>query len=75
MNKKIISGLLALSMLVMIAGAATAAKGGNTCTTIQSGEILASDGSTIVPGYDDWGYNYQAHMFNGLYCDSHRDAA
>jgi len=44
------------------------------CTTIQSGELLASDGSVITTGYDQWGYNYQAHMFNGMYCDSYRDA-
>jgi len=35
------------------------------CTTIQSGELVASDGSVIETGYDQWGYNYQAHMFNG----------
>lgn len=45
------------------------------CTTIQSGEFLASDGSVISTGYDQWGYNYQAHMFNGGYCDAYRDAA
>jgi hypothetical protein len=44
------------------------------CTTIQSGDLVASDGSTIEVGYDQWGYNYQAHMFNGGYCDSYRDA-
>lgn len=45
------------------------------CTKIQSGELLASDGSVIETGYDQWGYNYQAHMFNGGYCDAYRDAA
>jgi len=45
------------------------------CTTIQSGELYASDGTLITTGYDEWGYNYQAHMFNGYYCDSYRDAA
>lgn len=45
------------------------------CTTIQSGELFASDGSVILPGYDEWGYNYQAHLFNGYYCDAYRDAA
>lgn len=45
------------------------------CTTIQSGELLASDGSVIELGFDDWGYNYQAHLFNGGYCDAYRDAA
>ena len=47
----------------------------NECTTIQSGELLASDGSVIQTGYDEWGYNYQAKAFNGYYCDAYRDAA
>lgn len=46
-----------------------------TCTTIQSGELLASDGSVITVGFDQWGYNYQGHLFNGGYCDAYRDAA
>lgn len=52
-------------------------KGGSTCgcTTIQSGELFASDGSVIEVGYDEWGYNYQAHLFNGGYCDAYRDAS
>ncbi len=41
------------------------------CTTIQSGELYASDGSLITTGYNQWGYNYQAHLFNGAYCDYH----
>jgi len=45
------------------------------CTTIQEGTLLTSDGTTIVPGYDEWGYNYQAHLFNGYYCDSYRNAS
>ena len=45
------------------------------CTTIQSGDLVDSEGNIIETGYDDWGYNYQAHMFNGLYCDSYRGAA
>ena len=44
------------------------------CTTIQSGELVDSAGNTIEVGYDDWGYNYQARKFNGLYCDSYRNA-
>lgn len=44
------------------------------CTTIQSGELVASDGSVITTGFDIWGYNYQGHMFAGFYCDSYRDA-
>jgi len=48
---------------------------GKPCATIQSGELLTSDGSIIDTGFDDWGYNYQARMFNGKYCDAYRDAA
>lgn len=43
-----------------------------TCTNIQSGQILTSSGQVIEPGYDEFGYNYQALMFNGRYCDSDR---
>jgi hypothetical protein len=28
-----------------------------------------------MTGYDSWGYNYQANMFNGGYCDAYRNAA
>ena len=45
------------------------------CTTIQDGVLLTSVNTPITTGYDEWGYNYQAHIFNGLYCDSYRDAA
>jgi hypothetical protein len=45
------------------------------CLTIQSGELLNSAGEVITTGYDEWGYNYQANMFNGGYCDAYRDAA
>lgn len=44
------------------------------CTTIQDGSLFASDGSLIEPGFDRWGYNYQAHIFNGTYCDAYRNA-
>jgi hypothetical protein len=51
------------------------ASAGDKCTTIQSGELLTSGGDVITPGYDQWGYNYQANMFNGTYCDAYHDAA
>lgn len=46
-----------------------------TCTTIQDGTLLTSDGRVITTGYDEWGYNYQAHLFNGKYCDSYQNAS
>lgn len=50
------------------------AKKSNGCITIQSGTLLRLDGVPIVLGFDEWGYNYQAHLFSGGYCDSYRDA-
>lgn len=41
------------------------------CATIQDGTIYTSTGEAIVPGFDQWGYNYQAHIFNGMWCDYH----
>jgi len=52
-----------------------AKKTDKACTSIQDGTLLTSEGQVITTGYDEWGYNYQAHMFNGYYCDAYRDAA
>ena len=45
---------------------------GNGCTTIQDGTIEAKTGEIITMGYDEFGYNYQSHIFNGRYCDYDR---
>lgn len=50
---------------------ATMAKKGG-CVTIQDGTIYDSTGELITTGYDRFGYNYQAHLFNGRYCDYDR---
>lgn len=42
------------------------------CATIQSGTIHDALGQTIVMGFDEFGYNYQAHEFNGTYDSSDR---
>jgi len=52
----------------------TNAMAAEVCTTIQDGTLLTSAGEVIVPGFDKWGYNYQAHIFSGGYCDSYRNA-
>jgi hypothetical protein len=66
--------VLALALLALPVGV-LAGQGSDTCTTIQDGELETSDGQPIEPGYDQWGYNYQAHLFNGTYCDAYRNAA
>lgn len=70
--KRVLFIVLTAALVMGLAGSVWAKQ---QCTTIQSGELVASDGSIIVPGYDVWGYNYQAHIFNGTYCDAYRDAA
>lgn len=74
MKKFIFGTILSVFALALVVVPAFAAKPA-ACTTIQSGELLTSAGVVITTGYDQWGYNYQASMFNGKYCDSYRDAA
>ena len=70
-----LSVALTLVVLAIATMGNTAAHAKEACTTIKSGELLGSDGSVINVGYDQWGYNYQARLFNGNYCDAYRDAA
>jgi hypothetical protein len=44
------------------------------CTKIQSGLLTAKDGTQLTTGFDKYGYNYQAHMFNGLSPNAARPA-
>ena len=49
-------------------------KGSCNCTTIQDGELTYNEGrylegETLEPGYDPYGYNYQAHIFKGSYAN------
>jgi hypothetical protein len=47
-----------------------------SCTDIQSGLLRAADGVTVLTtGFDEFGYNYQARMFNGPYDCYARSAA
>ena len=73
--KKIIAIALAVSMVLTLSVGVALAKPGNgnnsECTTIQDG-LVDSEGEPLVLGYDQYGYNYQAHIFNGRYCDYDR---
>ena len=73
MKKLAILGVVVavVAMLLAMTGGVVAAKKVD-CTTIQNGELYTSDGALITVGYDQFGYNYQAHMFNGRYCDYDR---
>lgn len=65
------ASLAVIGLLVMTMGAA-AAPPASGCATIQGGTIVDSAGNPIGLGYDQFGYNYQAHLFNGTYDSSDR---
>lgn len=63
---------LLLSVVVMALMLGVPVVFAQTCNTIQSGLITAGTGEVLTTGYDDFGYNYEAHIFNGRYCDYDR---
>jgi len=73
-RRRILMFVLA-AILAVVAAAVPAAAKPSACTTIQSGTLFNSIGEVLTTGYDQWGYNYQARLFNGGYCDIYRDAA
>lgn len=63
-------------LLIMIAGSTNIVMAKSGGTTLQDGVLTYSAGSHLagqpIPvGYDIYGYNYQAHMFNGLYANAY----
>lgn len=48
-------------------GLVKASKPTTGCTAIQDGVLKDSAGNLLVLGFDQFGYNYQAHEFNGTY--------
>lgn len=61
------AGLVIASAGLAIGLGPAAAAPSDGCTTIASGDLKDSFGNTLVLGYDQFGYNYQANMFNGTY--------
>lgn len=73
--KNVYTLLIAIAIALCIVSTAQAG-----CTTIQmgilqyrSGHYLA--GQPLTTGYDIFGYNYQAHMFNGSYFNAYAGGA
>ena len=79
--KKILSILVASVIIISVYGNASYAekpidKVKDKCTTIQDWTLLYSvwhylGNEPLVIGYDDYGYNYQAHMFNWTYANAY----
>lgn len=64
--RKGVGALILLTLMTVAAPDVWAA-----CNTIQSGLVKYGSGllagTSLKPGFDAWGYNYQAHLFNGSY--------
>lgn len=71
--KKKIAAITAAGALLLAVVPALAEKP-TACATIQDGTIEDIAGNPLSSGYDQWGYNYQAHMFNGYYDNYSRPA-
>lgn len=71
----ICAAMIVISILAVAATETASAGKPDRSGTIQGGALYDSTGDLITTGYDEWGYNYQARLFNGKYCDSYRDAA
>jgi hypothetical protein len=71
MKKVLLAVVFSLLIMGLMVSPAMAAKGVKPIT-IQSGLLTDSVGNPITLGYDQFGYNYQAHMFNGTYDSSDR---
>ena len=65
--RKLFTITLALGFILAISSLGWA-----QCNTIKDGVIVDTNGNQIKTGYDKWGYNYQAHIFNGLYWNNLR---
>jgi hypothetical protein len=65
------SSITACSLLLLSLASLSVAHANGTkrCATIAGGTIYTTDGEPITLGFDDWGYNYQARLFVGEYCD------
>lgn len=75
--KKLIFGLILIAICFFALPVMAAKPDKLTCATIKDGTIeygrVGDPNTEIIPiGYDQWGYNYQAYLFNGWYHNSPR---
>ena len=65
---------LAIAAVVMSVAAmgSVMAEKKDKCTTIQDGSLTDVKGNLLTMGYDQWSYNYQAHIFDGWYHNAPR---
>jgi len=59
--------LVVIATVMLLALPLVVSAGPNNCTSIQDGWLTDTLGNPLSTGYDQFGYNYQAHQFNGTY--------
>lgn len=64
--------LILTAAFVLLSAPMAFAQTQGSCAKIIDGTITDTAGNPITLGYDQYGYNYQAHMFNGTYDSSDR---
>ena len=64
--------LIAILMISTMAAISVIAKKDDGVITLRDGVLEDKWGNPLVLGFDDYGYNYQAHMFNGWYWNNGR---
>ena len=72
LREKTTATLLTVIFLISVLSVSVMAKKDKDYATIQDGTITDIKGNPISVGYDQWGYNYQAHMFYGFYNNYNR---
>ena len=69
----LLAAFTAAAVIFGVAIAATPVDATQACKTIADGTITDSAGNVITSGFDQYGYNYQAHLFVGTYDSSDRN--
>lgn len=64
---------LLILFVVMLISTTIGAAASENCAAIKDGDIKDSVGNPIELGFDKFGYNYQAHLFEGTYDSSDRN--
>jgi hypothetical protein len=59
--------ILIILFVALFAFSVTGAGAKKECTTISSGTLYSPSGKLATLGFDEYGYNYQAHLFKGYY--------
>lgn len=70
------TAFILIALILLAIPSVVTAGDGDACTTIQEGVLMYSEGhhlegQPLMLGYDPFGYNYQAHMFNGSYANAY----